>query len=560
MADNVETPSKINETVKPEGTLEDIKTFLDGKLKVYEQVGEDLKKLKDDFGSLDTSERLKRIGGILAAAFLGLFMDKKEMAEYRKDRNDIRVTDLNEELIQANPRAEVQSGIRREVKHETGVRNRKTKKVIEMAQDHGSNLNLVKVLPKHTERIKIFETLFEKHKKRFESVSEKTGVPARLIASMYCTEGGIKYNKQKKEWELNFDKYLHNGQPLGSPTTAVPKDVYFEEDQWELAAIHALGGYNDGRECFDLRGKKASEYAKDNREKLGLTEHSKDMGSMLAFAELYNGKGYRNRGKMSSYVYAGTNLAPRGRYAGDGNFIKEKSKNLGVAGFLIGGYSELKLANSDDEFIESEEAGDKGNYVEKSENRVLTYPIHEPAKEYLKAINENEPLKEAPHPSDKEPRYVKSTIAYALHYANELAAKDGYQILVSSGYRSPKEQAAGKTINLEKRGKTDKWMAQPGKSWHQSGGAVDVGLYRINETKFSQKLTGGKAENSEKYRDMMEKYMNAAGFVRYDVEAWHFEIGTEQWSAIMKKQGIMDVRTAIYKRDKPGEASHHEHA
>ena len=131
-----------------------------------------------------------------------------------------------------------------------------------------------------------FEANWAENKERYEAVAEKTGVPAELIAAIHWREGSG-----------NFDTYLHNGDPLGSPTTHVPAGIYF--DKWEEAAIDAISSH---------RGDST------------LTADSTDLDAMADFAERYNGLGYRNRGVPSAYVWAGTDQYTSGKFVADGQY------------------------------------------------------------------------------------------------------------------------------------------------------------------------------------------------------------------------------------------------
>ena len=131
-----------------------------------------------------------------------------------------------------------------------------------------------------------FEANWAENKERYEAVAEKTGVPAELIAAIHWREGSG-----------NFDTYLHNGDPLGSPTTHVPAGIYF--DNWEEAAIDAISSH---------RGDST------------LTADSTDLDAMADFAERYNGLGYRNRGVPSAYVWAGTDQYTSGKFVADGQY------------------------------------------------------------------------------------------------------------------------------------------------------------------------------------------------------------------------------------------------
>ena len=93
---------------------------------------------------------------------------------------------------------------------------------------------------------------------------------------------------------------MHNGDPLGKPTTHVPVGKNF--DNFTDAAVDALSE------------------KKSLRDKYKLTSDSNDMAAMMAFAESYNGLGYYNKDRVSPYVYSGTDVYKSGKYVSDGNY------------------------------------------------------------------------------------------------------------------------------------------------------------------------------------------------------------------------------------------------
>lgn len=140
-----------------------------------------------------------------------------------------------------------------------------------------------------------FKANFERNRARYEAVSKKTGVPAELIAALHWRESGG-----------NFNTYLHNGQRLGQVTTIVPRNILFND--WDSAAVHALTYKNYGK-------------ATDG-----------DLNSCLAFAERYNGLGYRKRGVASPYVWSGTTNYSGGKFVRDGVYNPwHRDQQLGVA-------------------------------------------------------------------------------------------------------------------------------------------------------------------------------------------------------------------------------------
>lgn len=199
----------------------------------------------------------------------------------------------------------------------------KTTDAATIANDHRQNLEKMGLaLTGYQEKLMngFFEN-FEAHKKEYEDVGKAAGVPAILVAIIHFRESGMK-----------FDRYLHNGEKLGKPTTYVPKGVLFHEGQWKEAAIHALGG-----NIRDVNGKPSLASFRALRKRLGLNENTTDMGKIMAFCEFYNGLGYRNKhDTTSAYVYAGTNLDKGGMYVADGRFDPgKKDPRIGAGAILL---------------------------------------------------------------------------------------------------------------------------------------------------------------------------------------------------------------------------------
>lgn len=139
--------------------------------------------------------------------------------------------------------------------------------------------------------IENFKKIYEKNKAIYEEISKKTGIPPELIAAIHYRESGC-----------DFNTYLHNGDPLGKPTTNVPKGKYF--DNFIDAAVDALSE------------------KKSRRDEFRLNSDSDDIAAMMAFAESYNGLGYYKYHKdtPSPYVYSGTNVYIKGKYKSDGEW------------------------------------------------------------------------------------------------------------------------------------------------------------------------------------------------------------------------------------------------
>lgn len=139
-------------------------------------------------------------------------------------------------------------------------------------------------------------------RRQIDEIARRADLPPALVA-------GIWY----REASLRDGVYLHNGDPLGSPTTHVPRGIFFRRDQFVEAAVDAL------------RSKRSTQQA------LNLHYNSTDLGAMATYAEAYNGYGYRNHGVTSPYAFAGTNQYHGGMYVADGQFSATTyDRRLGV--------------------------------------------------------------------------------------------------------------------------------------------------------------------------------------------------------------------------------------
>lgn len=150
-----------------------------------------------------------------------------------------------------------------------------------------------------------FLKVWEANKGRYERVAERTGIPAKLIAALHFRESSG-----------NFNTYLHQGDPLGKPPVHWPTNIPTFYN-WEDAAVHAL------------------QMKSGIRKDLALTSDSGDLAAMATFAEYYNGLGYHNRGRVSPYVFSGTNQYQKGKYVADGVYDPNtKDRQLGVVSML----------------------------------------------------------------------------------------------------------------------------------------------------------------------------------------------------------------------------------
>lgn len=126
-----------------------------------------------------------------------------------------------------------------------------------------------------------------------------------------------------------------------------------------------------------------------------------------------------------------------------------------------------------------------------------------------------------------KPMISKKVYPYFLKMQED-ALKEGYNIILDSGYRSYEYQLNLWNNYIEKYGleKTKKLVAPPGASEHQSGLAFDVAFMRnnqfvehvtddLNETKWMMK-------NAHKYGFILRYPKGKENITGYGYEPWHY--------------------------------------
>jgi len=142
-----------------------------------------------------------------------------------------------------------------------------------------------------------------------------------------------------------------------------------------------------------------------------------------------------------------------------------------------------------------------------------------------------------------------------LAKASEEAKNQGYVILVNDAYRSYDEQKelCGKIVDSKCSNRN---AAPPGRSSHQTGGAVDVrlviegnryscGTIDIRDKPRIDDYSNNKDPNGLKInecRQKLKEIMTNAGFVNLQLEWWHWEYGTDMWAREMSKQQLAQVK------------------
>lgn len=115
---------------------------------------------------------------------------------------------------------------------------------------------------------------------------------------------------------------------------------------------------------------------------------------------------------------------------------------------------------------------------------------------------------------------LRPEVIEKLKKAMDIAADKGFELVVTSGYRTYEQQLALKAAKGEQAAKAS--CNAP----HVTGGAVDVVL-KGEPYMTSKGYPVG--DMSLGNRQVLEDIMCEAGFVRYPGEFWHYEYGTKRW-------------------------------
>lgn len=159
----------------------------------------------------------------------------------------------------------------------------------------------------HTQRYSLTNlvTKMRAFRERYVAITEPLGLPWGLLAVIHYMECG-----------MDFDRHLHNGDPLSNRTTRVPAGrptCHHGPFTFEESATDAL----------QYRGfDKVSEWT---------------ISRILFELEAYNGWGYRkyHPETLSPYLWGGTNHYQKGKYVADGKWSEVAvSKQLGAAAIL----------------------------------------------------------------------------------------------------------------------------------------------------------------------------------------------------------------------------------
>ena len=122
----------------------------------------------------------------------------------------------------------------------------------------------------------------------------------------------------------------------------------------------------------------------------------------------------------------------------------------------------------------------------------------------------------------------------AFKKMSDAATKDGYSMVINSGYRSYKDQEdiANMYLNTYGQSYVDKYVAKPGYSEHQTGLAFDIGSRTTNVFADSKEYTWMK-ENAWKYGFIERFTKQYEPITLFRSEAWHYRYIGEKAAKII---------------------------
>lgn len=179
--------------------------------------------------------------------------------------------------------------------------------------------NTCSIRPDRSKDVKGIIDRVEQTEKRYQLVSDTSGVPWHVVAVLHNMESS-----------LRFDRHLHNGDLLSARTVHVPDGRPKNGTPpftWEVSAADALGmqGLNGGTD-WSLAG-------------------------TLFAIEKYNGLGYRLRHPevLSPYLWAASEHYTSGKYVADGTWSETAKSSQCGAATLLRRLAELGVVEFEDQ-------------------------------------------------------------------------------------------------------------------------------------------------------------------------------------------------------------------
>ena len=134
---------------------------------------------------------------------------------------------------------------------------------------------------------------------------------------------------------------------------------------------------------------------------------------------------------------------------------------------------------------------------------------------------------------------IERNVAKAFYDMAEAASKEGLELMVSSGYRSYKDQEEITNTYLELYGQNyvDNYVAKPGFSEHQTAMSLDIASKSVNTFVNSDEYTW-MMDNGYKYGFILRYPKSKEDITGYKCEAWHYRYVGKKIAKYIKENNI----------------------
>ena len=134
---------------------------------------------------------------------------------------------------------------------------------------------------------------------------------------------------------------------------------------------------------------------------------------------------------------------------------------------------------------------------------------------------------------------IERNVAKAFYDMAEAASKEGLELMVSSGYRSYKDQEEITNTYLELYGQNyvDNYVAKPGFSEHQTAMSLDIASKSVNTFVNSDEYTW-MMDNAYKYGFILRYSKSKEDITGYKCEAWHYRYVGKKIAKYIKENNI----------------------
>ena len=134
---------------------------------------------------------------------------------------------------------------------------------------------------------------------------------------------------------------------------------------------------------------------------------------------------------------------------------------------------------------------------------------------------------------------IERNVAKAFYDMAEAASKDGMELMVSSGYRSYKDQEEITNTYLELYGQkyVDNYVAKPGFSEHQTAMSLDIAS-KSTATFVNSEEYAWMMDNAYKYGFILRYPKSKEDITGYKCEAWHYRYVGKKIAKYIKENNI----------------------